>query len=392
MKNKLIRTLPWLILLALAGCSGIVRNPVPEEEYTQVTFLGRSDLRYWADTSMFEVSNYSIHDTPLDDFRDRYTGISDQEHSYLAISGGGAKGAYGAGVLVGWTETGTRPQFAIVTGVSTGALIAPFAFLGPEYDQQLKEVYTTLGTDKVIRIGNVFRSLANDALMDSSPLTETLENYINEEMIKKIAAEHRKGRRLLIGTTNLDAGRQVIWNIGLIAGSGHPDSADLIRDILRASASIPGTFPPVYFPVESNGKIYDEMHVDGGVAAQMFLYPSSVNMNEVMEALNVKGSPHAYLIRNSRVHPEYRPTSPSLYKISKRTISTLTRTQGVGDAYQIYAIAQRDGLDVSLTWIPQGAVEDISKEIFDPSYMSALFEYGYQRALEGDVWSRIQLN
>ena len=392
MKNKLIRTLPWLILLALAGCSGIVRNPVPEEEYTQVTFLGRSDLRYWADTSMFEVSNYSIHDTPLDDFRDRYTGISDQEHSYLAISGGGAKGAYGAGVLVGWTETGTRPQFAIVTGVSTGALIAPFAFLGPEYDQQLKEVYTTLGTDKVIRIGNVFRSLANDALMDSSPLTETLENYINEEMIKKIAAEHRKGRRLLIGTTNLDAGRQVIWNIGLIAGSGHPDSADLIRDILRASASIPGTFPPVYFPVESNGKTYDEMHVDGGVAAQMFLYPSSVKMNEVMEALNVKGSPHAYLIRNSRVHPEYRPTSPSLYKITKRTMSTLTRTQGVGDAYQIYAIAQRDGLDVSLTWIPQGAVEDISKEIFDPSYMSALFEYGYQRALEGDVWSRIQLN
>ena len=392
MKNKLIRTLPWLILLAVAGCSGIVRNPVPEEEYTQATFLGRSDLRYWADTSMFEVSNYSIHDTPLADFRDRYTGISDQEHSYLAISGGGAKGAYGAGVLVGWTETGTRPQFAIVTGVSTGALIAPFAFLGPEYDQQLKEVYTTLGTDKVIRIGNVFRSLANDALMDSSPLTETLENYINEEMIKKIAAEHRKGRRLLIGTTNLDAGRQVIWNIGLIAGSGHPDSADLIRDILRASASIPGTFPPVYFPVESNGKTYDEMHVDGGVAAQMFLYPSSVKMNEVMEALNVKGSPHAYLIRNSRVHPEYRPTSPSLYKITKRTMSTLTRTQGVGDAYQIYAIAQRDGLDVSLTWIPKGAVEDTSKEIFDPSYMSALFEYGYQRAVKGEVWSHIQLN
>jgi hypothetical protein len=92
------------------------------------------------------------------------------------------------------------------------------------------------------------------------------------------------------------------------------------------------------------------------------------------------------------VHPEYRPTSPSLFKITKRTISTLTRTQGVGDAYQIYAIAQRDGVDVSLTWIPEGAVEDTSKEIFDSSYMSALFEYGYQRALKGEVWSHIDLN
>ncbi|WP_279247470.1 patatin-like phospholipase family protein [Candidatus Litorirhabdus singularis] len=341
---------------------------------------------------MFEVSNYSIHDTPVVDFTARYAGISDQEHSYLAISGGGSKGAYGAGVLVGWTEMGTRPQFAIVTGVSTGALIAPFAFLGPEYDQQLKEAYTTLGTDSVIKIGNIFRSLANDGLMDSSPLTETLNRYVNEEMIKKIAAEHRKGRRLLIGTTNLDAGRQVIWNIGRIADSGHPDSADLIRDIMRASASIPGTFPPVYFTVEANGESYDEMHVDGGVAAQMFLYPSSVSMNEVAETLKVKGKPHAYLIGNSLVHPQYLPTSPSIYKITRRTISTLTRTQGVGDVYQIYAVANRDGVDVSLTWIPEDAVEEVSNEPFDPVYMSALFEYGYQRALKGEVWRHMQLN
>ena len=392
MKKIFPRIFGALTLLAIAACAGIVRNPVPVDQYVDATFLDRSDLRYWADTSMFEVSNYSIHDAPLGDFTTRYAGISNQEHSYLAISGGGAKGAYGAGVLVGWTERGTRPQFAIVTGVSTGALIAPFAFLGPEYDQQLKEVYTTLGTKEVLKVGNIFRSLANDGLMDASPLTETLKTYVNNEMISKIAAEHRNGRRLLIGTTNLDAGRQVIWNIGLIADSGHPDSADLIREILRASASIPGTFPPVYFSVEANGKSYDEMHVDGGVAAQMFLYPSSVKMSEVMDSLNVKGTPHAYLIRNSRVHPEYRPTSPSLFKITKRTISTLTRTQGVGDAYQIYAIAQRDGVNVSLTWIPEGAVEDTSKEIFDSSYMSALFEYGYQRALKGEVWSHIELN
>lgn len=130
MKNKLPHAILFFMLLTLAACSGIVRNPLPIEEYAEATFLGRSDLRYWGDSSLFEVGNYSIHNTSLEEFTFRNAGISDQEHNYLAISGGGANGGYGAGVLVGWTETGTRPQFAIVTGVSTGALIAPFAFPG----------------------------------------------------------------------------------------------------------------------------------------------------------------------------------------------------------------------------------------------------------------------
>ncbi len=386
------RTFTIACLLVVAGCGSITRNAVPAEGYDKATFLGQSDLRYWGDTTQSESNNYLLDQQNMETFKERYAGVSGQEHSYLAISGGGANGAYGAGVLVGWTATGTRPDFAIVTGVSTGALIAPFAFLGSDYDAPLKEIYTTLGTDQVFNIRSVFKIIGGDGLVDTTPFTATLKAYVNDDLIKKIAAEYRKGRLLLIGTTNLDAGRPVIWNIGRIADSGHPDAAKMIRDILRASASIPGAFPPVYMPVESNGVSYDEMHVDGGAAAQMFLYPSSLDWQDVLEALDVQGAPQAYLIRNSRVHPNYDPVNPKLASIASRTIDSLIRTQGVGDAYRIYALAERDGVDVHLTWIPRNAVEDISDEPFDPKYMSELFEFGYQRALNDELWTELELD
>ena len=364
---------------------------MPAEGYEKATFLGKTDLRYWGDTSRLENKNYLLSSQTMDAFKEKYAGVSGQEHSYLAISGGGANGAYGAGALVGWTAKGDRPEFAIVTGVSTGALIAPFAFLGSDYDVALKEIYTTLGTDQVFNVRSVFKIIGGDGVVDTTPFTATLRTYVNDEVIEKIAAQYRKGRLLLIGTTNLDAGRPVIWNIGRIADSGHPAAPELIRDILRASASIPGAFPPVYIPVESNGLSYDEMHVDGGAAAQMFLYPSSLDWQDVMKALDVQGTPQAYLIRNSRVHPNYEPVNPRLSTIAARTIDSLIRTQGVGDAYRIYAVAERDGVDVSLTWIPKNAIEDDSDEPFDPKYMSQLFEFGYQRALKDELWTKADL-
>jgi predicted acylesterase/phospholipase RssA len=212
-------------------------------------------------------------------------------------------------------------------------------------------------------------------------------------MIEQIAAEYRRGRVLLIATTNLDANRPVIWSIGRIATTGHPDAGKLVRQILLASASIPGVFPPVYFSVEgSDGKTYDEMHVDGGAAAQMFLYPRGIDWERVTAALDVQGRPRAYLIRNSRIQPEYEPVKPRTATIAARTINSLIRTQGVGDAYRIYAVTERDGIDVSLTWIRGDAVkEDESDEAFDPQYMSALFDYGYQRAMNEDLWTSLEL-
>ena len=392
MKPTLQRCLLLLCLLSLAACAGISRNPLPGDIHLKATVLGRDDLRYWGDNSRQENQGYSLYKQTREQFKARYAGVSGREHHYLAVSGGGANGAYGAGALVGWTATGTRPEFAIVTGISTGALIAPFAFLGPEYDNQLKEVYTTLGTDRIFSIRSIFKIVGGDGLVDTSPFQQTLETYVNDDVIQAIAAEYRKGRLLLIGTTNLDAGRPVIWNIGRIADSGHPDAPDLIRQVLRASASIPGAFPPVYLKVEANGVEYDEMHVDGGTSAQMFLYPSSIDWKDVMGLLDVKGTPQAYVIRNSRVHPSYEEVSPRVSKIASRTIDSLIRTQGVGDAYRIYALAERDGVDISLTWIPKDSVEDSSDEPFDPKYMSELFEYGYQRAINGELWTQLDLD
>ena len=392
MKPTLQRCLLLLCLLSLAACAGISRNPLPGDIHAKATVLGRDDLRYWGDNSRQENQGYSLYKQTREQFKARYAGVSGREHHYLAVSGGGANGAYGAGALVGWTATGTRPEFAIVTGISTGALIAPFAFLGPEYDNQLKEVYTTLGTDRIFSIRSIFKIVGGDGLVDTSPFQQTLETYVNDDVIQAIAAEYRQGRLLLIGTTNLDAGRPVIWNIGRIADSGHPDAPDLIRQVLRASASIPGAFPPVYLKVEANGVEYDEMHVDGGTSAQMFLYPSSIDWKDVMGLLDVKGTPQAYVIRNSRVHPSYEEVSPRVSKIASRTIDSLIRTQGVGDAYRIYALAERDGVDISLTWIPKDSVEDSSDEPFDPKYMSELFEYGYQRAINGELWTELDLD
>lgn len=174
---------------------------------------------------------------------------------FLAISGGGDEGAFGAGLLVGWTDAGTRPEFQVVTGVSTGALIAPFAFLGTEYDRELREVYTTISSDDILSTRNVVAGVLKDALSDTTALWRLISRYVNEQMMAGIAREYAKGRLLLIGTTDLDAQRANIWNIGAIAASGHPGALDLIRKILRASSAIPGLFQPVLIDVELTGKI-----------------------------------------------------------------------------------------------------------------------------------------
>ncbi len=389
--KMIVRVTPRLgilgLFLFLSACASVVRTPLPEALHENVTVLGHSDFRKWGDATHYQLFPGV---RSMEDLEERYAGIMHRQHHYLVISGGGANGAYGAGVLKAWSEQGTRPEFTIVTGISTGALTAPFAFLGSDYDAKLEELYTTLDTTQLINTRSLFSILGADSVVDTTPLSQVLEKVIDEEMIAALAREHQKGRILSVGTTNMDAGRPVVWNLTRVAASGHPDAPKLIREVLLASASIPGAFPPVYIEVEaSDGRKYDEMHGDGGVTSQMYFYPAGVDWGRVEELLDVQGRPSINLIRNAFIKPQYQIIDPRLLPIAGRTIDSLIRTQGIGDFFRIWSLAKRDGLKLEVTWIPDEVHSSLGvepTEAFDPKYMKALFEFGYRQTLAGETW------
>jgi len=372
--------------LLISGCATPhKRNPLPEAygDIAKIPYIPYA--RFWGD----KVPRWLQE--KIDDFKEEIrqneSETKDISNDYLAISGGGANGAFGAGLLFGWTTAGNRPEFRGVTGISTGAIIAPFAFLGPKYDAQLKKLYTTISTKDILEKRSLFSILTGDSASDTTPLREMLEDVIDVKMLEDIVVEHDKGRRLLIGTTNLDAERPVIWNIGVIAKSGAPNALQLVRDIMVASASIPGAFTPVYIKVEANGHRYDEIHVDGGTSSQVFLYPASLDMRWLMRQVGLKGESRIFVIRNSRIEPIWETTKPKIFPILNRSISSLIRTQGIGDLYRIYLSAQRDGMDYNVAFIPSDFNEK-PKEEFDPEYMGKLFDLGYKMAQNGYPWEK----
>jgi predicted acylesterase/phospholipase RssA len=307
--------------------------------------------------------------------------------SLLAVSGGGDKGAFGAGLLCAWSESGTRPMFKAVTGISTGALIAPFAFLGPEYDHVLRTVYTSLRPEDIAVHRNVLAAIANDAMADNRPLWDQISRYADETLLQRVAAEHAKGRILLIGTTNLDARQPIIWNMGKIAASGAPGALDLFRSILLASAAIPGAFPPMMIDVEADGKRYQEMHVDGGASAQVFIYPARMRTVAAEMGQAMQRDMTLYVIRNSRLEADWEPVQRRTINIAGPAIGSLIHTQGLGDLNRIYIQAQRDGLDFNLAFIDSDFTVPHTTD-FDPVWMKALFDYGAQQTRNGYPWKK----
>ncbi len=198
-----------------------------------------------------------------------------QPKSVLCLSGGGSFGAFTAGVLCGWTCCGNRPDFDVVTGISTGSLIAPYAFLGPAYDAQMKRFYTTLESRDLYKMKPV-RGLAGEALADNSPLANQVKMAMTPEVVAEIACEHMKGRRLYVGTTAAESKQFVVWDIGAIACKGRPQDRDLIIQVLLGSSAIPGVFPPQHITVDVDGICVTERHIDGGVSQAIFMHPPYV--------------------------------------------------------------------------------------------------------------------
>jgi Patatin-like phospholipase len=377
------------VALAATACSHPARGPaVPRADTALAQPLGIPNARFFADgdpTLMIEEGRRALarEIEALKAEGKAPTPANLPPVNFLAVSGGGDNGAFGAGLLNGWSTTGTRPEFKMVTGVSTGALIAPFAFLGPDYDAALREVYTTMTADRVFRARGLMAALFDDAMADTTPLAEIIAKYADQKMFDAIAREYNEGRLLLIGTTDLDAQRPVIWNVGALAVSGKPGALDLFRKILRASAAIPGIFQPVMVDVELDGRKFQEMHVDGGAIAQLFLYPPSIDAGRL-----VKRRRHAYIIRNARLDPDWSMAERRTITIAGRAISTMLAASGQNDVLRTYFVSVRDGVDYNLAYIGSDFVGPEKQGEFDQAYMQALYDYGYRQARAGKEWHK----
>ena len=381
------------LVVALAGCGTLLRNPVPPALASTASIPNMPDIRAWAGQpapAMERDLADSFRQESRAEFPPDASGAI--HYAHLSLSGGGANGAFGAGFLNGWTTRGTRPVFKTVTGVSTGALMAPFAFLGPSYDNALREFYTTTSTRDIFIVGSLFslaaRALSGEALADTGPLVALIEQHVDAELVRRVAEAHARGRRLYIGTVDLDAQRFVVWNMGLIASSKRPEALDLFRQVMLASASIPIAFPPVFFDVEADGRRFDEMHVDGGVGARVFSVGGLFRASYVRQRGGLGGADvreDIFVIHNGQLFSSPRPTRRTVLGIAMRVLDASSHSAVHGDLWRIYATTVNQRAGFHWVTIPDGT-EIAGEETFDPAQMRALYDVGYRGALAGPVW------
>jgi predicted acylesterase/phospholipase RssA len=364
----------------LAGCASDRYSAVPSALAGDLTFAQVENARFAGE----DVASMRVEFERAFARRRSHAG-SAAPVTFLALSAGQEDGAFGAGLLVGWSQHGGRPEFQIVTGTSTGALAAPFAFLGPEFDWALEAMYTRTEVDDIVDARFLVAAVNNDAMMDTEPLARTIAKYLSQRVLQRIAEEYAKGRLLLISTTNLDSSKLVVWNIGAIAASENPDRLELVRKIILASAAVPGLFPPVMIDATLKDGRYQEMHVDGGTASQMFLYPPSLDMAAIIKPFATKVRPAAYVIRNGRVSPQPEEVERGTLQIAGRAITTMIASSAVGELYRIYTTAQRDRIAFNLALIEDDFAEPYQKR-FDHGYMSKLFAYGRAKGVAGYAW------
>jgi predicted patatin/cPLA2 family phospholipase len=388
------------LILCTHGCATYHSVPDDFAETSQVP--GFKNIRTWGDH--YKMDARKLGPTPLEQslalsFKQEAAEgghCTKDSINILALSGGGQDGAFGAGFLKGWTKAGTRPCFKVVTGISTGALMAPYAFLGSEYDDQLEYFYTHMTSKSLFRFNSTYLKNLMSALFpapwpslyDDQYLHKLIAKEADTTMIEKIAIEHKKGRRLLVGTTEINTQRLVIWDMGAIASSPAPmhEKRTLFHRILLASAAMPILLPPQPIVVEAGGKRYLEIHVDGGVATQVMVFEDAVKPDS--ELFNLKDKcGYLYVIRNQKVDPELKKLKSDLRDIANRSAYSLTKYQGIGDLYRIYTQNKgRQNFDYNLVYIPPKVALPKTEDLLSKSYMRQLFNIGYNMALSKCCW------
>lgn len=303
----------------------------------------------------------------------------------LALSEGSDNGAYGAGVLNGWTQTGIRPEFSVVTGVSTGALIAPFAFLGSDQDATLKRIYTTVSAKDIYRSRFVLAIPASPGAANTKPLERLIASTMTDPLIDRIGREHSRGRRLFVGTANLDAQRMVIWNMGAIAASTSPRRYSLFRQVLLASSSIPALFTPVMIQTEAAGRVISEMHVDGGTTTQILTLPDE---SLTGDHLPTGARPlHIYIIVNNKLNSEFHLVTPRTIPIATQSFSLNLRSSLANSVDLSYLYAKAHGIDYNISFIDKDYPGE-TRKLFDTAYMRGLYDYGLHAAQRKDFWQK----
>lgn len=355
------------ILLTGAACAGVEqRIPHTQQDQAAAIIPGIPNARIWADDPAMGGRNP----------------VGTRQHIVLALSGGGPDGAFGAGFLNGWTARGDRPNFTVVTGASAGALMAPFAFIGPSHDERMKNAFYSGDMGNLLQFDGV-RGLVGTGLFNSEPLRQLIAKYIDADILALVAREHRTGRRLFIVTTNLDAQRTAIWDMGVIASSGDPKALALFRSIMEASASIPGVFPPVMIDVEADGKRFAEMHVDGGITANVLVLPEALLTTN--RPLPPSLRPKFYVILNGKLGPNFDLVKPSTLPIAVRSFETSVRANTRNTLLATYEFIKRKGWQLNLAAIDD-SVPPGKNRGFDVDYMRGLFDYGYERGSRGQMW------
>jgi len=367
-----------IFVLLVSGCAYTPeRNVLLNSE--QLNPLDTPGLRFW-DESVISTDNY--------DFSHAIESLVEHSNksgqaNHLALSGGGFNGAFSAGVLNAWSESGTRPEFDVVTGVSTGAIVSIFAFLGSEYDQKLKGYYTRTTADEMFKRNSIFQLPFRNSMVDVSGFEFKVRDAVDAIMVNQLAVERSKGRILLIATTSLDNEKMAIWDVGKIAQIGTPQAQQLIQDIIIASSAVPGLFPATRITLPYRGGMVDELHVDGGVSRQVFLIPQGFQKTFVPKNIEK----NIYVIRNGFLKPEFEEIENGLTSVSYRALSILIRRQSIGDIEHIYNYSERNQIGFNLAYID----DDFSKDdlsSFSLEYVQKLYDYGYQKTLDSDLWRR----
>ena len=368
--------------LLLAGCQTAPRRPAPPDLIGTATPAGfpasvrlvTTDQKNFASLAPAFFSGL------------RAAAATDGSLDILALSGGGSGGAYGAGALAGMTRAHARPRFEMVTGVSAGALLAPFAFLGPDWDARMHDAFTGERSAELLRspAGSILsRLLSPRGLPYHNALFKLVDHFVTPQMIVAVAREAASGRRLVVATTDLDKHETVLWDLGEIARHGGEKARALFRDVLIASASVPGVFPPVLIRVREGGKEYDEMHVDGGVTTSVFSTPLIAGIQSTDLPL-LRGA-HLYMIVNGQLARTPQTTRYNTVDILANALAAELTYKTREAIVDNIAASRRLGMQFQLTEVPvdypQASFID-----FDQAHMQALYDYAADCAERGLLW------